>query len=131
MREAPLLRTPAPGQGRRGQNAKRLPCVALAHPLGDAATAAAAERTDGGAATQHELVKINKCGSAFPPSGKFAPFIVDTYGALGKAAVAALTQLIPLFARRLGVTYVVAARIAYGRITGAVIRGVARPWLKE
>lgn len=99
--------------------------VALTHPLRDAVTAAAAERADGGAATQYELVKINKYGSILPPSGKLVPFIVDTYGALGKAAVAALTQLIPLFAQRLGITYVVAARIAYGRITGAVIRGVA------
>ena len=99
--------------------------VALTHPTQSHTTIAAAKRADGGAATTYESVKTTKCAAMQPLNSKFVPFIVETYGALGRSAVAALKALIPLNAQRVGLTTTAASRIACGRITGAVVRGVA------
>ena len=72
-------------------------------------------------APQCELLKINKCGSILPPSGKLVPFIVDTHGALG--------QSLPSLSRspflRSGSASLMSWALASRTATGAVIRGVA------
>ena len=56
-------------------------------PIQSHTTIAAPKRADGGAATTYESVKTTKYAALQPPNSKFVPFIVDTYGALGRSAV--------------------------------------------
>ena len=53
------------------------------------------------------------------------PFVVDTFGALGEAAIEALQKIVPHYARRLGITSTVASRVVFGRITTSVIKSMA------
>lgn len=99
--------------------------TAITHPFRDATTRVAASITAGAAATLYEDVKVAHYKDVLTKSQSLVPFVCDTYGALGETAQLFLQQIVPLFARRLGIPSSIASRIIFGRITGSVIKSMA------
>ena len=99
--------------------------VAITHPIRDADTRALAAAIPGGAATKYEDVKVVDYSSILESCHFLVPFVCDTYGALGQSAIRLLQKIVPLYARRLGLSSTTASRIVFGRITGSVVKSMA------
>lgn len=100
--------------------------VAITHPFqASAFVRQLAATTAGGAATVYESVKVAHYKSALTPSLTLVPFVCDTYGALSESAINLIQAIVPLYARRLGISSQVASRIVFGRITTCVVKSMA------
>ena len=100
--------------------------VAITHPFRPG-NYAAALRSPGGAATAYQSVKVAKYGKYVKEDiHKLAPFVLDTFGALGESALEVARRIVPLYQRRLGLSSSVASRIVFGRLTSCVVKWMAR-----
>lgn len=91
---------------------------AITHPFRDKYRADAADRK-GGAATAYEHAHHLR------GTQRLVPFVLDTFGAMGQSAELATKSIVPLYARRMGLSATVASRIVFGRLTTCVVRWMA------
>ena len=105
--------------------------VALTNPLQSEASMARAAEAPGGHATSYEGHKYRKYANHLRPGQILVPFIIDTFGALSTSARNYIKKVVPHFAYAGSFSQQVAARLAKGRITTAVIREVAAFTLKS
>ena len=99
--------------------------VAITHPFRDDTTRKIAAAMPGGAANCYEQIKNAHYRDALTKMHVLVPFVCDSYGALCETAILLLQAIVPLYARRLGISSTVASRIIFGRITSSVVKSMA------
>ena len=77
----------------------------------------------GGACTQYEEIKHREYGNKVRPGQLLLPFVVDTFGAYGKACAPFLGRLAKAYAGRFGARE--GRTLLFCRLNLAVIRAVA------